>query len=201
MLFAGQMDSANDQVRLERCFELAVDAAAITHGHPTGQLTAGVFASVVALLLKRIPLRLAIQRTLAILARSPNHEETHGAISAALQLADERPNEAEALERLGGGWVAEQALAIALYCALSAEDFKSGVLLAVNHSGDSDSTGSIAGNLLGASLGLQQIPENWIENLELRDVIASLADDLATSADWQTDKPEDEYYLKRYPGV
>jgi ADP-ribosyl-[dinitrogen reductase] hydrolase len=201
MLFARLMDGPNDESQLQRCFDMAVDAAALTHGHPTGQLTAGVFASVVALLHKGVPLRPAIQRALAILARSPNHQETHGAITAALQLADERPNEAEALELLGGGWVAEEALAIAFYCALSAEDFKSGVLLAVNHSGDSDSTGSIAGNLLGASLGLQQIPENWIESLELRDVIASVADDLATFADWQTNNPEDEYYFERYPGV
>ncbi len=41
-----------------------------------------------------------------------------------------------------------------IYCALVAQDFTSGVLLAVNHSGDSDSTGSVCGNLLGALGGL-----------------------------------------------
>ncbi|MFN8027118.1 MAG: ADP-ribosylglycohydrolase family protein [Acidimicrobiia bacterium] len=55
------------------------------------------------------------------------------------------------IEALGAGWVAEEALAIGVYCALVATDLRAGLLLAVNHSGDSDSTGSIAGNLLGAA--------------------------------------------------
>ena len=37
--------------------------------------------------------------------------------------------------------MAEEALAIAVFCALAAPDFESGVLTAVNHGGDSDSTG------------------------------------------------------------
>ena len=82
------------------------------------------------------------------------------------------------LESLGRGWVAEEALAIALACALSGEDFASGVLLAVNHSGDSDSTASMAGQLLGAELGVEAIPATWLERLELRDVIERVADDL-----------------------
>jgi ADP-ribosylglycohydrolase len=79
---------------------------------------------------------------------------------------------------LGGGWVGEQALAIAVCCALTAEDFAEGVLRAVNHSGDSDSTGAICGNLLGAQLGEEAIPAAWLAELELREAIARLADDL-----------------------
>jgi ADP-ribosylglycohydrolase len=62
------------------------------------------------------------------------------------EVADATP---EIVEQLGGGWVAEEALATALFCALKATNFAEGVLLAVNHSGDSDSTGSLTGNLLG----------------------------------------------------
>ena len=84
----------------------------------------------------------------------------------------------EQLESLGAGWVAEEALAIAVCCALAAKDFRDGVLLAVNHSGDSDSTGSIAGNLLGVQFGVNTIPHTWLEKLELRDAIERLAVDL-----------------------
>jgi len=35
--------------------------------------------------------------------------------------------------------VAEEALSMGLYCALGAKDFEDGIILAVNHSGDSDS--------------------------------------------------------------
>ena len=86
------------------------------------------------------------------------------------------------MERLGGGWVAEEALAIALYAALATEEFERGVVLAVNHGGDSDSTGAIAGSILGALLGPEAIPAPWLDRLELRDEIASLARTLATEA-------------------
>ena len=75
-------------------------------------------------------------------------------------------------------------------------------MLAVNHGGDSDSTGSIAGNLLGALMGIDAIPERWLAQLELRDVIVSVADDLGSVCDWalHDSEPEGEFYWKRYPG-
>lgn len=82
------------------------------------------------------------------------------------------------METLGAGWVAEEALAIAVYSTRVAADFADGVLLAVNHSGDSDSTGSMTGNLLGVLYGLQVIPSRWLEALELREEIERIAVDL-----------------------
>ena len=52
------------------------------------------------------------------------------------------------------------------------------LIAAVNHGGDSDSTGAVTGNILGASLGTEGIPQKFVENLELRDVILEVADDL-----------------------
>ena len=80
---------------------------------------------------------------------------------------------------LGEGWIAEETLAIGLYCALKYQnDFSKGIIAAVNHSGDSDSTGAVTGNILGAWLGYERIEEKWKTNLELKDVILELADDL-----------------------
>ncbi len=82
----------------------------------------------------------------------------------------------EVVEQLGAGWVAEEALAIAVFAALRAQrEFRRGVLLAVNHFGDSDSTGAIAGNLLGALLGEAALPAEWVEQLEARKVIVTIA--------------------------
>jgi ADP-ribosyl-[dinitrogen reductase] hydrolase len=72
---------------------------------------------------------------------------------------------------------AERALGAA---ALRRADFAAGVRVAVNHDGDSDSTGTICGNILGASLGVQAIPHDWLSALELRDAITQLADDMVT---------------------
>ena len=85
-----------------------------------------------------------------------------------------------------------------LYCALVAESFTDGVVLAVNHGGDSDSTGSIAGNLLGAELGVDAIAAEWLEPLELRAVITEIADDLYDFPAW-SDGGGQRIWAK-YPG-
>lgn len=161
-------------------FDLGSAAAALTHGHPSGYLAAGVFAVVVAGLTRGDALTLAIDQALQSLRQHPGHEETLNAVHEALALAASgREPSPEAVETLGGGWIAEEALAIALYCAMVAPDFRQGVLLAVNHSGDSDSTGSMVGNLIGATLGVGDLPKEWLQDLEARSVIQQVAADLA----------------------
>lgn len=71
----------------------------------------------------------------------------------------------------------EEALAIAVYCALRYQDNMEECLsAAVTHNGDSDSTGAVAGNILGAWLGEEAIPAHWLEKLELRETIEEAAD-------------------------
>lgn len=185
-------------------FDLGVETAALTHGHPTGQLPAGWLSVAIALAIKGVPLGEAARKATALLRRRKGHKETLSAVERAVALAGERPMDQAALRELGTGWVAEEALAIGLYCALSAPDFESGVVLAVSHGGDSDSTGSIAGNLLGVALGVEAIPRRWLEPLELSDVIGAMADDLATVGEWEIDEyaysPDQEFYWERYPG-
>ncbi|MGZ4406918.1 MAG: ADP-ribosylglycohydrolase family protein [Gaiellaceae bacterium] len=62
-------------------------------------------------------------------------------------------------------------------------DFAEGVVLAVNHGGDSNSTGAMTGNILGTATGVDAIPERWLAELELRDEIDQLAHDLHAIAD------------------
>jgi ADP-ribosylglycohydrolase len=159
-------------------FRDACRFAAITHGHPTGYLAAGTFAVVLRGCLEGQPLQAAIRRALEELKRHRQHRECLAAVKEALELAAQAKPTPETVEKLGKGWIAEEALAIALFCALTARDFKSGVLTAVNHSGDSDSTGSMTGNILGAIHGVSAIPRNWLRHLELREVIETVAEDM-----------------------
>ena len=79
----------------------------------------------------------------------------------------------------GGGWTGSSALYISLYSAVTYEhDFDKAIECAVNHSGDSDSTGAITGNIVGAINGYDKIADKWKTDLELHDVILELADDL-----------------------
>lgn len=163
-------------------FALASAAARLTHNHPSGYLAAAAFALLVRRLLDGEALRDALAVTLDRLAGEPGHEETTAALLQARALAEAGgPATPERLMQLGGGWVAEEALAIALWCALVAPDLESALLLAINHDGDSDSTGSLTGNLLGAALGMAAIPARWLADLELRECIVRVADELAAT--------------------
>ena len=104
---------------------------------------------------------------------------------------------------MGEGWVAEEALAIAIYCALkNCSNFEKAVIDAVNHSGDSDSTGAVTGNILGAYLGFSGIPERFLENLELKDVIKEISKDLSSKvpvSEFRRDDTEEEkVWLEKY---
>lgn len=189
----------------QQAFELGTELAALTHGHPTGHLTGGVFAVLILALTDGATLREALAASKAILQTQPHHEETLRAVQLAEDLADSNLPHDEAITQLGLGWIAEEALAISIYCALVARNFKHGVILAVNHDGDSDSTGSITGNLLGAMHGIKAIPSEWLEPLELREVITELAEDLYAFKDWDIGEYNDneelnQLVLRKYPG-
>lgn len=161
----------------ESSFDLAVECAALTHGHPSGYLAAGHFAATVCGLKSGADLPASIAEATRILNDYPHHEEVSDAVAMAVDLAGSSPSP-EAVDRLGAGWVAEDALAIALYCALVAEDFLHGVSLAVVHDGDSDSTGAMTGNVLGALWGSKSLPDNLLGELEGAEVIQRLATDI-----------------------
>ena len=189
----------------QEAFRLGTELAALTHGHPTGALTGGVLAVLILALTDGATLPEAIFAAKAILRSESRHEETLRAIEMAESLAvSGQPHEA-AIAQLGQGWVAEEALAISIYCALVARNFKHGVILSVNHDGDSDSTGSITGNLLGAMHGVRSIPAEWLEPLELREVITTLAEDLYAFKDWDIGEYSENAEMnqriwQKYPG-
>jgi ADP-ribosylglycohydrolase len=180
-------------------FELGMEIAAITHGHPSGFLSAGCLAQLVNDIIAGESLPQAVDQTMLVLRKQPAHGECLGALIQAMRMWEEdqaggTPSP-ERVELLGGGWVAEEALAIGVYCALSAgDDFDRGIQLAVNHSGDSDSTGSITGNLMGGLLGKAAIPVEWLEVLELKAEIEAIAEDLDTGF------RDTEEWNAKYPG-
>ncbi len=138
-----------------------------------------------------------------MLAARPGHDETAQAIDRAVTLAAAGMPTPEQLEGLGGAWVGEEALAINLCCALAAPDARSAILAAVNHSGDSDSTGAICGNIVGALSGEAALPAEWTPTLDVVDIVIQAADDLwcerfETPAD-ELGNPPDAWW-GRYPG-
>jgi ADP-ribosylglycohydrolase len=169
----------------EAAFDGACQMAAITHGHPTGYLAAGCLAQMISdLLRKSCGVEPAAQNALRTLEKHSGHEECTVAIKRALASAAGRSAGPAVIEALGQGWVAEEALAIAVYCAITArENMAQGLLLAANHGGDSDSTASITGSLMGCMLGEDAIPQEFLEILEMRELIEEIADDIFERSD------------------
>src|SRR5690606_29460886 len=111
---------------------------------PSGYLAAGFLSHVIACLREGMGLDLALDEACSILQTRDGHEEVLREVTKARELARSTRPSAEIVEWLGDGWVAEEALGISIYCALVAgDDFARAVRLAVNHKGDSDSTGAI----------------------------------------------------------
>lgn len=176
---------------------LGAQSAALTHGHELGYIPAAMFVHIIHTVSHNpdISLLTAINDAKLLMPKLfPNSKHMHELISLvdkAITLSTQSLSDFDAIRQIGEGWVAEETLAIAIYCALKYSDnFEKAIITSVNHSGDSDSTGSVTGNIMGAYLGLSQIPQKFIDNLELKNVIIKIADDLYndysnTDEEWQ----------------
>jgi ADP-ribosylglycohydrolase len=204
-------DGAQDASGLTRCapialwsdspqevFELAAATAALTCPHPNGYLPAGVHAVLVQRLIRGEPLREALRRARELLAGYAGHEPTEQLLASASDLAREGVPTGERLkEQLGSGWNAHEALAIAVCAALATESISSAVTTAVNHSGDSDTTGAVCGTIVGARYGQTAVPGVWLRDLQQREVLETAAREALTEFGEQ---PSDEAsFLERYP--
>ena len=173
-----------DAIELEDVYALqGAQAAAITHGHLMGYVPAAMLADMVHQItledgrtLKEITVD-SLRRVVRLFGASQEMVMFNWMMTRAMELAETQVPAHEAIRELGGGWVGDEALAIAVYCVLKyPDDMEACLSAAVTHNGDSDSTGAIAGNILGAWLGVQGIPAHWLARLEMREVI----DDMAT---------------------
>lgn len=174
--------------------KLGAKAAAVTHGHPLGYLPAAALVYIINRVVYGTSKYRNMDDGLAdlygivlescyelqrIFGNSAYLENMTELIRKAVDLSGNDKDDLENIHELGEGWVAEEALAIAVYCSLRyRNDFSKAIIAAVNHKGDSDSTGAITGNIMGAMIGYEKIPEKWKRNLELRNTILTLADDL-----------------------
>ncbi|MEU9084721.1 ADP-ribosylglycohydrolase family protein [Streptomyces sp. NPDC048357] len=182
--------------------QLAVECAAQSHGHPTASLSAGALAVIVHGLTRGDSLDAAVQRALGLLGARPGHQPVTDALQRALSAVTQGspgPRAVETLGRAAGnpdthgpdthgpdghspdthGPDAADALAVAVYCALVAEDIAHGLRLAVNHGGDSTAAGALCGALLGALHGETALPAAWLAELEGRATLLEMAEDFA----------------------
>ena len=163
---------------LVEAYRLGRDLAALTHGHPSGWIAAGAFAATICELVNGTEPTQAVQTGLLLVESEEAGAEVAEALRDAIATSEQPEPSVAEIEELGAGWIAEEALAISVACFLTDLTPREQLLLAVNHSGDSDSTGSILGNLIGAAKGHRAIPAEWCRNLEMSGAIRCVATEL-----------------------
>ena len=177
--------------RLQQIAEIAGETAELTHLHPLSTYSSAACAVIIALCAKTTvatpeDFRNIIAEAIDVITEIYGEESQFMSvfkriISNAIGLASDSRADWEVIENaIGGGWVAEETLAIALFSVLRhIDDFNGCLICAVNHGGDSDSTGAVAGNILGAILGYTAIPPKFLTRLQLKDLLLAYADKLS----------------------
>lgn len=178
-----------DRMSIEEADKLAGEAAEITHQHPLGFIPASLMSHIIyRLALDSEPTQESMKRYImeGVEELHIQYGTYHNDIERMAELAenailllDNGKSDLENIGCLGEGWIGEEALAIALYCSLKHFDsFEEAMIASVNHKGDSDSTGAVTGNILGAAIGYAAIPQFYKDDLEMHDIILHMADDL-----------------------
>ncbi|WP_106832034.1 ADP-ribosylglycohydrolase family protein [Parabacteroides pacaensis] len=182
--------AVDNRIDIKETCLLAAKASELTHQHSLGYIPSAFVAYLIYRLAqdehpKKESYRTYIKEGLFLISDMyPKNRDTVGEfillVDRAMYLANKADDDVKNIEYyLGRGWVAEETVAIAVYCSLAHfDDFERAIIAAVNHSGDSDSTGAVTGNILGAAIGYENLPRFYKENLELHDVILHIADDL-----------------------
>lgn len=166
-------ESLDDVERIARA------QACLTHRHPAADAGAAAAALCVALAARGVaPEEMHAEVARRCTGMSPDFDAVWGRVPAVLSdspdavLLDLKVNP----RGLGESWVAEEAVASALYCHWRhPNDFQACVLEAANTEGDSDSIACIAGGISGAANGLAAIPARWQEGVEKAAKLRDLA--------------------------
>ena len=203
LLLAGYMARDGEcPYSIPEMFEAGAHIARVTHLHPLGFLPAGMLTE---LLYKLVPLSPEeVKDRISEIAEDTiktldkvfvgQYEEEKRYLAEltrkAIRLAHSSTPDYRAIEELGEGWTGEETWAISLFCSIRHIDcIHDAIVASVNHNGDSDSTGSVTGNIMGAIYGYDEIKRQRLfctgnnefeETIELANIILALADDLTT---------------------
>ena len=220
----GLLNAVHKRYSPSRLAEAGAKIAKVTHLHPLGYLPAALLAMLIERLVPltsreaQTQIYEIIQDGLDIMMKMEgdghysDKKYLRELTNKAVELSQSGISDADAIRQLGEGWTGDEAWAISLYCALRHIDsMRDAIIAAVNHDGDSDSTGSITGNIMGAIYGYEAITRERLfcpdgkrfeDTIELHNIILALADDLYTgciiSEYDPIEKPEKRQWHARY---
>ena len=175
---------------LEHTAKIAGKIAEITHKHPLSTYASAACAVLIQLCLmeEKMNKEIFIKKVLESLdiiknlyESTPEMQAFDAYIHKTLALTESQNPDWKVIEqKIGEGWVAEESFAIAIFCVTRhIDNFEDCIVSAVNHGGDSDSTGAIVGNIIGAILGYEAIPESYKVDLQNLEFIEKLSEEIS----------------------
>ncbi len=168
----------------EDLYLVAIENSALTHGHQMSHIASAALVSLLRYISEGETLcdsvSLMRQDIKRIFMGSLEVKVFDDLLQQAIFASEKDFDDMEIISRLGEGWVAEETLAIALYCSLKySNDLKKALRVAVLHDGDSDSTGSVTGQMLGTLLGAKKLPQEEIKRLDLLEPLMKMIERLS----------------------
>ena len=224
LLMAGYWSRGKSPYSVQEMDEAGAEVAAVTHKHPLAFLPSAMLTHLIYRVIRMGEMEvktnisgIALETIDALdnIYKGKYEEEKRylaNLTRMAVKLAANDKIDAENIRLLGEGWTGEEAWAIALYCAVRhVDNMEEAIIAAVNHDGDSDSTGAVCGNIMGAIYGYEAMKRKKLfcprgkeleQTLELSNLILTLADDLYTSciiSEYDPiDTPEKRQWYDRY---
>jgi ADP-ribosylglycohydrolase len=152
----------------------AATSSRLTHGHPRCQLACAMYTEIVASLVQGNSIARSVVHGQAVLRNMLDSAYRHEFPTFG-RLLSSSITDLQEHEVSSRGYVID-CLEASLWCALRANSFQDGILAAVNLGNDTDTTGAVAGALLGLRFGLDQIQQEWVGSLaRIRDIQALIA--------------------------
>ena len=164
----------------ELAFSVGCECAALTHGDPTAYLSAGVMCMLISHLLSGMGMREAIDHSLQYLEKQPNSTKLLAVLQKGIKLAQTPSVQPiDDIKQIGKGWRADENLSIVLYCCIRFDkNVKDALLACVNHDGDSDSVAAVCGNVMGAYVGREGLPDEFVQHIQFKDLLVHQANEL-----------------------
>lgn len=158
-------------------WEIAAEGGRLTHGHKEGWGSGSALAYLLHRMLLGEGIDDAVTFTIEESLRN-GLDTTPSMMKTATHLA-KHPKVLGPMQiqhHLGEGWTGDEALAIGLYAALRGKTVFEAILIATNHSGDSDSTAMIAGHISAMIHGLTEGERRMIGQVDLAAAVIKAAE-------------------------
>jgi ADP-ribosylglycohydrolase len=156
----------------EVAFRIGAESSALTHGHIDAILASGYYAAFIAYGIQGREPEECAEAALSILKKHKDSKACSSKIELAIKKARSQESTTKAMEKIGGGFTADEVAALATFLTLRyKDDYDGAILAATTFNGNTDSILPITGNAIGTMYGHSVIPKKWINKLELVDLI------------------------------